>query len=116
MIGLASGVQERCFNIVSFKVRKIFKDSLVRNTFSEHSENVGDADAHAADAGSSTAFARFYGDAFEKFHEEKVHGTRLRSKAGRRRKAEKGKDCDFDGRMEICHLFGVDHDIAVNEC
>ena len=68
MVGLASRISERRLDVIRLKIGKVLEDLLVRHTIRQHSEDIGDAHAHPANARTPAAFTRLDRDAFEKFH------------------------------------------------
>lgn len=62
MVGLAGGVLNGRKNVFSFQERIVREDLFVGSSRCQQIEDVGDADAKAANAWASAAFARFNRD------------------------------------------------------
>ena len=72
VIGLTRRIRQRCLDVIRFQIGEVLENHLVRNAVGQHPEDVGHANAQAADARTPAAFARLDCDAFEKFHGGKL--------------------------------------------
>lgn len=63
MIDATPGEPNRCIDIFGFEIRHFIEDLLRRASSQEQIEDIGDADAHAANAGPSATLFRIEGDA-----------------------------------------------------
>ena len=74
MVGLMRGIFNGSKDVLALQIRIISQNLLVGGTRAQEFEHVGHAHPHAPDARTSTAFARFDGDALEQFflHDDKL--------------------------------------------
>jgi hypothetical protein len=68
VVRLPSRVGEGRPDVVRFEIREVPQDLLVGHALGQHAENIGDADAHPADAGPPATFVRLGCDPFQQFH------------------------------------------------
>jgi hypothetical protein len=81
MAELRGGVGQSSADVVCLEVWIIGEDGFVRDTAGEQFQDIGDADAHAADARATVALGGIDGDAFEECHGAKVRWQRGKVKA-----------------------------------
>lgn len=65
MVGLTGGVFNRREDVFVFEVRVVLQDFLIRSTGGKKVEDVGDADPHIPDAGTTAALGIVDGDSRE---------------------------------------------------
>jgi hypothetical protein len=65
---LASGIGKGRFNVFGFEIRKVVQDFVLGHAIGKHAKNVGDADAHSANAGAPATLGWLDCDSFQKFH------------------------------------------------
>lgn len=65
MVGLNGCISQGRPDVIFLKKRVVFKNLRMRGTRAEEAEDVGDADAHSANARPPSALARRYRDSFE---------------------------------------------------
>ena len=65
MIGLVGGVVEGGKDVLTFEKRVVLEDLVEGGSGAEQLEDIADTNAQAANAGTTTAFTGFDGDALE---------------------------------------------------
>src|SRR5882724_4207907 len=80
MVGLASCIGKGRHDVIRLKVRKVAQNFFLRHALGQHSKNVRDADAHAANARPPPALLRLDCNAFQEFHALKMPENSIRIK------------------------------------